>query len=198
MRTPDDLQVATPTPERWGAVSQLFHWACAALVVALGSLGLYMTSVSSPVARIRLYALHKSLGITLLALVLLRLLWRFSRAAPQLAPGTPLHLRRAAGGVHAFLYTLMIAMPLTGWLANSSAGYPLQWFRLFNLPAIARKDPAVNDTATLLHEAGFWVLAALVAGHVLAAIFHHVFLDDGTLQRMLPRRRRPISRNPSP
>lgn len=184
--------------ERWGAVSQLFHWACATLVVSLGALGLYMTGVSSPVAKIRLYALHKSAGLTLLALVLLRLAWRLGRRAPLPVPGTPLHLHRAAGGVHVSLYLMMIAMPVTGWLVNSSAGYPLQWFRLVNLPAIAHKDPALNATATLLHQSGFWLLAALVAGHVLAALYHHLFLGDGTLHRMLPWRLRPSSRNPPP
>jgi cytochrome b561 len=178
-------------PERWGAVSQLFHWACAALIVALGSLGLYMTELTSQVARIRLYALHKSLGLTLLALVLLRLLWRWTHTVPGPVPGTKRHLRLAADGMHGLLYTLMIAMPLTGWLINSTSGYPLQWFRLFNLPAIAAKDEHLNGIAKALHEFGFWTLVVLVAGHVGAALYHHVFLQDGTLRRMLPSRRRP-------
>jgi cytochrome b561 len=178
-------------PERWGAVSQLFHWACAALVVTLGSLGLYMTELTSQVARIRLYALHKSLGLTLLALVLLRLLWRWTHAVPGPVPGMKRHLRLAADGVHGLLYTMMIAMPLTGWLINSTSGYPLQWFRLFNLPAIAAKDEHLNGIAKTLHEFGFWTLAVLVAGHVGAALYHHLFLRDGTLHRMLPARRRP-------
>lgn len=178
------------TPARWGRVSQLFHWACAVLIVTLGAIGLYMTELTSPVAKIRIYALHKSLGLTLLALVLLRLLWRWSRSAPGPVPGMKHHLRLAADGMHGALYVLMLAMPLTGWLINSTAGYPLQWFRLFNVPSIAAKDEALNHTAKLLHEYGFYVLAALVLGHVAAALYHHLFLDDGTLHRMLPWRRR--------
>ena len=182
-------------PERWGVVSQLFHWISALLIVALGALGLYMTELDSPVERIRFYALHKSLGITLLALVLLRLLWRFVQRARAPAPiaGVSPWMRRAAGTGHTLLYAMMIAMPLTGWLLNSASGYPLQWFGQFNLPAIAGKDHGLHELAEELHELGFWILVVLVAGHVLAALYHHVFLGDGTLHRMLPWRRRTIS-----
>ena len=178
-------------PPRWGMVSQLFHWTCAALVIALGAIGLYMTELSSPVAKIRIYALHKSLGITLLALVVLRLLWRWTRPAPGPVPGMSRHLRLAADGMHGFLYVMMIAMPLSGWLYNSASGYPLQWFRRFNLPALAGKDEQLAKLAHALHEYGFWLLLILVVGHVGAALYHHLFLDDGTLHRMLPWRRRP-------
>jgi cytochrome b561 len=178
-------------PARWGAISQLFHWTCAALVVALGSIGLYMTELTSQVAKIRIYALHKSLGLTLLALVLLRLLWRWTHAVPDAIPGTSRRLKLAADGMHGVLYAMMIAMPLSGWLINSTAGYPLQWFRLFNLPAIAAKNEHLNGIAKELHEFGFWTLVVLVVGHVGAALYHHLFLQDGTLHRMLPSRRRP-------
>ena len=182
---------ASLLPPRWGVVSQLFHWTCAALVVALGAIGLYMTELSSPVAKIRIYALHKSLGITLLALVVLRLLWRWTRPAPGPVPGMSRHLRLAADGTHGLLYVMMIAMPLSGWLYNSASGYPLQWFRRFNLPALAGKDEQLARLAHALHEYGFWLLLVLVVGHVGAALYHHLFLDDGTLHRMLPWRRRP-------
>lgn len=182
---------ASLLPPRWGVVSQLFHWTCAALVIALGAIGLYMTELSSPVAKIRIYALHKSLGITLLALVVLRLLWRWTRPAPGPVPGMSRHLRLAADGTHGFLYVMMIAMPLSGWLYNSASGYPLQWFRRFNLPALAGKDEQLARLAHALHEYGFWLLLVLVVGHVGAALYHHLFLDDGTLHRMLPWRRRP-------
>ena len=182
---------ASLLPPRWGVVSQLFHWTCAALVIALGAIGLYMTELSSPVAKIRIYALHKSLGITLLALVVLRLLWRWTRPAPGPVPGMSRHLRLAAVGTHGFLYVMMIAIPLSGWLYNSASGYPLQWFRRFNLPALAGKDEQLARLAHALHEYGFWLLLVLVVGHVGAALYHHLFLDDGTLHRMLPWRRRP-------
>lgn len=174
---------------RWGAVSQAFHWLSALLLVAIAAIGLLMEDLPNTPDKIRLYALHKSLGITLLALVLLRLAWRLARPVPAHPPGLAPWMRRAAAGVHWGLYALMLAMPLSGWLLNSAEGYPLQWFKLFNLPALAPKSDALADLAHDLHENGFWLLVALVAGHVLAALYHHLFLRDGTLQRMLPDRR---------
>ncbi|MGY3265382.1 MULTISPECIES: cytochrome b [unclassified Lysobacter] len=177
-------------PERWGAVSQLFHWTCAALIIALGSIGLYMTELTSPLSKIRIYALHKSLGLTLLGLVLLRLLWRWTHKVPGPIPGTARHLKLAADGMHGVLYAMMIAMPLTGWLINSTSGYPLKWFGLVSVPAIASKSEPLNAIAKNLHEYGFWLLVVLVCGHVLAALYHHIFLRDSTLHRMIPSRRR--------
>lgn len=181
-------------PARWGPVNQLFHWISAALLVAIGGIGLYMTGMRNGIDRIEMYALHKSLGLTLLAVVLLRLLWRHTHETPGPVDGMHRTLRRSAALVHWSLYALMPAMPLTGWLMNSAAGYPLQWFGLVNLPAIAGRDEGLRELAASLHEAGFWVLVALVVGHVFAALYHHIFLGDGTLQRMLPSRgRRPES-----
>lgn len=179
-----------PLPDRWGPVSQAFHWISALLLVAIAGIGLVMEDLPNNPDKIRIYALHKSLGLTLLAIVLLRLLWRWTRPVPADVPGLSPWIRRAAAGVHWGLYAMMLAMPLSGWLLNSAEGYPLQWFRLFNLPALAARGEELADLAHDLHELGFWVLLALVAGHVLAALFHHFFLGDGTLRRMLPGRRR--------
>lgn len=177
-------------PARWGAVSQAFHWTSALLLVAIGALGLYMEDLPNAPDKIRLYALHKSLGITLLALVVLRLAWRLARPVPAPSPALSIRIRRAAAAVHWGLYALMLGVPLAGWVMNSAAGYPLQWFGLFNLPAIAPAREALADLAGELHELGFWLLALLATGHVLGALYHHLFLGDDTLQRMLPARRR--------
>lgn len=177
-------------PERWGAVSQAFHWISVVLLVAIAAIGLTMEDLPNSPDKIRIYALHKSLGLTLLGVVVLRLLWRLARPVPGDVPGLSIAVRRAASAVHWGLYAMMIAMPLSGWLLNSAEGYPLQWFKLVNLPAIAPESEDLADLAENLHENGFWVLVALVAGHVFAALYHHVFLGDGTLHRMLPGRRR--------
>lgn len=189
---------ASPPSTRWDPITQLFHWACAALVVALGALGLYMVDLTSQVAKIRLYALHKSLGITLLALVVLRLLWRWTRRPPVPLAGMSRRHQLAADGMHGLLYLMMLAMPLSGWLLNSSKGYPLQWFRWIDLPALSAKNESLSAIAKAFHEYGFWVLVVLVTGHVLAALHHHMVLDDGALHRMLPwRRRGQLPRNPT-
>lgn len=186
----------TLRPDRWGPVSQAFHWISVLLLVAIAAIGLTMEDLPNSPDKIRMYALHKSLGLTLLAVVVLRLLWRLTRPVPAEVPGLSPALRRAAGGVHWALYAMMLAMPLSGWVLNSAEGFPLQWFRLFNLPAIAPEGERLAELAASVHENGFWLLVLLSAGHVFAALYHHLFLGDGTLQRMLPGRRRPTEPSP--
>lgn len=178
------------TPERWGWVSQALHWLIAVLIVVIAIIGLTMGDVPNSPRKVSVYALHKSLGLTVLALAAVRLAWRLHAGAPRDLPGTPAWQQRVASATHAALYGLMFAMPLSGWLLNSAAGYPLQWFKLFNLPALAAQDDALRELAEELHEAGFWLLLVLVLAHVGGALFHHLFRRDDTLRRMLPRRGR--------
>ena len=177
------------TADRWGPVSQLLHWSIAALVIAIATIGLLMGDLPNTPRKIEVYALHKSLGLTLFALVLIRLAWRVYAGAPRPALDQPLWQRRLAALTHATLYTLLLAMPLTGWLLNAWGGYPLQWFGLFNLPRLFTRDQDLHELAGSLHEAGFWLLLVLVLMHVGAALYHHLFLHDTTLARMLPPRR---------
>lgn len=181
-----------PLSERWGPVSQILHWVSVVLLVAIAAIGLTMEDLPNTPDKIRTYALHKSLGLTLLGVVVLRLLWRWTRPVPADVPGLAPWIRRAAATVHWGLYALMLAMPLSGWLLNSAEGFPLQYFRLFNLPALAPESEDLAELAEALHENGFWILVLLTAGHVLAALFHHFFLGDRTLHRMLPGRRRTL------
>lgn len=183
---------ARNTPDRWGWVSQSLHWLIALLIVVIAVIGLTMGDLPNSPRKISVYALHKSLGLTVLALVALRLAWRMYAGAPHHLPGTPAWQRWAASMTHLALYAVMFAMPLTGWLLNSAAGYPLQWFKLFNLPALAAEDDGLRELAEEMHEAGFWLLLVLVLVHAGAALFHHLFQRDDTLRRMLPvRRHRP-------
>ena len=175
---------------RWGAVSQLLHWATVALIAWLAWLGLTMVDMPPTPAKINAYALHKSLGLTLLGLVSLRLLWRLFAGAPKPVPGTPGWQERIASITHWMLYVLMFAIPISGWVFNSASGYPLQWFKQFNLPAIAGRSEDLAATAIQVHEYGFWLLLLLVLAHAGAAFYHHLFQGDDTLRRMLPSRRR--------
>ena len=175
------------TATRWGSVSQALHWAVVALILATGSIGLLMGGMRNSPDKIEVYALHKSLGLTILALALLRLLWRLYAGAPAPVPGTPRWQARLASLTHWLLYALLLAVPISGWTFNSAAGYPLQWFGLFNLPALVERNPALRGAAGNAHEWLFWTLVALALGHAAAALYHHVFRRDATLARMLPR-----------
>ncbi|MGY0799580.1 cytochrome b [Lysobacter sp. A286] len=175
---------------RWGAISQLMHWAILVLIVWLAWLGLTMVDMPPTPAKINAYALHKSLGLTLLALVALRLVWRLFAGAPKPVTGTPTWQARIADATHIALYVLMFAIPLSGWAFNSASGYPLQWFKKFNLPAIAGRSEELAALSIQVHEYGFWLLLLLVLAHAGAAFYHHIFQGDETLRRMLPILRR--------
>jgi cytochrome b561 len=180
------------TADRWGAVSQSLHWLVVLLIATIAVIGLTMTDMSNGPSKIKIYALHKSLGLTLLTLVVLRLLWRIYAGAPKPVEGTPHWQERIASLTHWALYVLMFALPISGWVFNSSSGYPLQYFGLFNLPKIAPRGEDLAQLSHQVHEYGFWLLLALVVAHAGAAFYHHLFQHDDTLKRMLPGGRRNV------
>lgn len=175
------------TPERWGGVSQLLHWLVVVLILTMAWLGLTMGDLPNGPGKIQTYALHKSIGITILALVALRLLWRLYAGTPRPVPGSPRWQERIASLTHFAIYALLFAIPLSGWVLNSAAGFPLQWFHLVNLPYIVEKNHDLHELAEEAHEIMFWLLALLVVAHAGAAFYHHLFQRDATLARMLPR-----------
>ncbi len=176
------------TEHRWGVLAKSFHWLMALGIIAAGALGLIMTGMERGMDKLNMYALHKSIGLTVLALFLLRVLWRFIDRRPADEP-MPRIQRVGAHAVHGILYLFMLAMPLSGWLYNSASGFPLQWLKLFNLPSIAAKDAALAELAIDAHELMFWVLVAVFVAHVAGALYHHFIERDNTLLRMLPFRR---------
>jgi cytochrome b561 len=173
--------------DRWGGISQLLHWAIAVLILVMAYLGLTMGDLPNGPGKIQTYALHKSIGITILALVALRVLWRLYAGAPHPVPGSPRWQQRTASFTHAAIYLLLFAIPISGWVLNSAAGFPLQWFHLFNLPHIVGENHDLHELAEEAHETMFWILAFLVVAHAGAAFYHHLFQRDATLARMLPK-----------
>lgn len=169
----------------WGMVAKTFHWVMALAILGNGLFGLLMDLAHSPMQKINWLALHKSIGLTVLALALLRLAWRRLDGRPRELPA-PRWQFAAARIVHGVMYLLMLALPLSGWLFNSVSGKPLQWFKLFNLPALADKNRGLAPIALGVHEYLFWFLLLVLVVHVGAALKHHVFDRDEVLRRMLP------------
>lgn len=175
--------------ERWGWVSITIHWLTVLMVLSLVVVGLLMQEMANSPSKIEVYALHKSFGLTVLALTVLRLLWRLVAGTPAAVPGMPRWQHLAAQASHATLYVILLAMPLSGWLFHSASGFPprnLSWFGLFKLPSLSDRDPALRDFALAAHEWLFIALAAIVTVHALAALKHHYVDRDRTLARMLP------------
>lgn len=172
----------------WGLASRLVHWVTLLLLTVTVPLGAFMGDLPKGAAKLRLFALHKSIGITLLALVVLRLAWRLIDRRPLAAP-MPAWQARVAAGLYALLYALLFGVPLAGWAMNSAAGFPLQWFGLVNLPALMKADKGLHELFEDLHGWAAWTLVVLVAGHAAMAFKHHFIDHDDTLRSMLPPRR---------
>lgn len=178
------------TDTRWGSVAQTFHWLIAALIVVQGAIGLSMVELGMTPTKVKVFALHKSIGLTVLALVLLRLAWRLSQRSPR-EVAMPSWQRATARLSHFLLYVLIVALPFSGWLFNSAANFPLEWFGMIHVPSLTRGfDPVLKAFALRAHVVLFWVLVAVVAIHVAAALRHHFHQRDDVLRRMLPERRK--------
>jgi len=173
---------------RYDNVSMLIHWVTAALMIFMIFLGEELMEMGEDAGGTFGPSLHVSIGVTVLALTLLRILWRMTHAAPPHPAGMKPHEVMAARAVHGLFYVLMIGLPLTGWLAfgefaSEEPGMAaVRVFGAFPLPA----SPAWGESAEDLHEIGSNSAMALVALHVLAALKHQFIDRDGTLGRMLP------------
>lgn len=174
------------TDQGWGALVRAFHWLMAALIIAQGAIGLSMVQMGLTPAKVRVFALHKSIGITILALVLLRIAWRLIEKRPADPPVMPRWQIRAAHATHLALYVLILAIPLSGWWFNSASNAPLVWFGWFDVPSLTHGlDPVWKPRALLLHQSLFWLLVVLLVLHVGAALWHHFKQRDDVLRRMI-------------
>lgn len=174
--------------DRWGAVSQAFHWIIVLLILGLAVVGLLLDDLPRSPKYFWVYTAHKSMGITVLVLMLVRLGWRLYAGAPPPVPGTPRWQHAIATVTHWALYGLALAMPLSGWLYDSASGLrPFHLFGLFPVPKLVPPSESLAHAAHDWHENLFWVLVALIAAHAGAALYHHLFRRDATLSRMLPR-----------
>ncbi len=169
---------------RFGSVSRAIHWAMAALLIGQLALGLSLQGLPPGLGSIWYYGLHKTLGTVALALVLLRILWH--RISPPPAPfGAPAAWeQRAARAGHLALYALMVALPLSGWVASSASGLDTVIFGTLVLPPIAPVSAAWEDGGFAVHAILGKVLMALLLLHILGALKREMG-GDGTLIRML-------------
>jgi len=176
------------SPTAWGSVAKTLHWSMAVLLLVQIALG--WTAVRLPLspAKLDVFIWHKSLGLTLLGLVLVRLIWRWTNPTPRLPATTPPRQARAARTSHGLLYGMMIAMPLTGWVINSAARIPFPFFWWLPVPDIAPESEALAATTKSIHFAFFLVLAGAATLHATAALYHHWVRRDDVLRRMLPGR----------
>jgi cytochrome b561 len=176
----------------WPLALRIMHWVTAALVLGALLLGVTMVQVVHDAAeRFELTQTHKSIGVAILLLALVRLCLRIRETAPAPKPAAPL-LIIGAKAVHVALYVLLLAMPLSGWLMASTAPVrvPTSVFALFDLPYPLAPDFATYRFARGIHVAAAISLASLVALHVAATLVHSLLWRDHTVRRMWWERRR--------
>jgi cytochrome b561 len=174
------------TSRSWGAPAKALHWTIAGLVLIQVVLGLMAVTWSLSPTKLDLFVLHKSTGMLILGLVLVRLAWRAANIIPLAASGTSALEQFAAKLCHFLLYLVLMLMPISGWIINSAAGIPLRMFWQIPLPAIVGPDKAVADAAGRVHLALFVLLLILLVIHIGAAFWHHFARRDTILTRMLP------------
>jgi len=174
-----DVQAYTRT-------SLFLHWIVAILIFAAFPLGVYMHDMPLTPDKLRYFSYHKWMGVTVFALAVIRLIWRLTHTPPEMASGLSRWERTAARCVHAILYLLIFAVPLSGWLMSSATGLQTVWFGVLPIPDLIDRDREFGDFLLVVHQTLNWALLAFVLGHALAALNHHFFARDETLVRMVP------------
>jgi cytochrome b561 len=173
--------------QRYSLPAIVLHWLIALLIIGTFTLGLVMTDIPGLTpAKLRYFSWHKWAGVTVLGLAALRLLWRLACRPPALPATTPAWQQSAAHALHALLYVLIFAVPLSGYGFSLAAGVEVVYLGLFKLPVLFAADPVLKPVLRAVH---YWLdmtLAAAVALHVAAALKHHFVDRDGLMGRMLP------------
>lgn len=171
-------------PDRFGWVSRTIHWAMAAGILGMLALGTFIKGMEVSLDNLWLYALHKSVGLTLLVLVVVRIVWH--RVSPPPAPigGVAAWQMRLARGAHGGLYLLMVAVPLTGWVGSAATGLDVVWWG-WVVPRVAPVSEAWSEGILAAHGWLTTALMAVVVLHVAGALWRTIGHRDGTLRRML-------------
>jgi cytochrome b561 len=166
----------------YNRIARILHWAIGTLIIVNLILGIG----HDPLGEIfPAMPLHKSIGFTVLALSILRLLWRLTHPAPPLPDSMARWEKAAAHGLHWIFYAFMIILPVTGWIFSSAGKYPLSFFGLFDIPKLAvEKGSGLAQGTHNAHVVFGYSWAVLLLGHVGAALRHQFILKDGVMNRM--------------
>jgi len=183
---------AIPVAAGYTPLAKWFHWITAGLMLAALPSGFVIQFISDKddgVHKMAFYALHESIGLTILLVALARLGWRLTHPAPPLPAGIPRGLQRLANGLHHGAYALLILQPLLGFLATNAWGFPLQgrtaYLGFIDLPKFMAANESLAGVLQGLHSLGAWLLLAFILLHIGAVVLHQAIRRDGTLLRMI-------------
>lgn len=170
----------------YDGVQRAFHWLMAAIIFAAIALGIwaYYLDRNSPLKGSLLFV-HKSLGLTVLILVIARVIYRLIVGKPPYKRPLPRFNQVGSTTAHLLLYGLMILMPVTGYIFTGAGGHPLPFYGLFEWPNVLPKDKALSQLAGAFHYWGAWAICSLLVVHVLAVVWHNRIKKNDILGRML-------------
>ena len=173
------------TTRAWGSLSKGFHWLIVLLIISQWVIAERADELKG-LAKLEALAWHKSFGMTIFMLAVLRLLWRLVNPTPELTTETKPWERVLANISHLLLYALIFAMPLTGWMMSSAKNYPVSWFKLFQFPDLVAPAEQTYHQMHDLHHLLFNVLVGVAVLHAAGALKHHFIDRNDVLKRMLP------------
>ncbi len=172
--------------ESYSGFAKLLHWVIAVCILIMIPVGVVMGRIEGGDVQNLLYNVHRSFGVLILALMLIRLGYRLTHGVPDPEPTLTNWQRGVSHLVHLSLYAVLIAQALIGWIATSAYGAAIWVFGLFIMPDLVSKDQELAKPLFLVHDILGYVAAGLVALHISAALYHYLIRRDGVLQRMLP------------
>ena len=171
-----------PEPGRYTALTRVLHWLTAVLVFCALFIGFVMVNSLGDYAA--LIMIHRTLGITILVVVLVRVVNRLTHRAPPLPPTVGRLERKVVALSEVSLYALLVLQPLIGWAMVSAAGGPVVVFGSFRLPRIAPFDAQLFWVLRQAHSVGAYALMAAIAAHISAIVLHTLTLRDRMIERM--------------
>ena len=167
----------------YSLTAKLMHWLMGIIIIGMLALGYLMGNIAPP-QKFEIYNLHKSMGMMLFFLVMLRLVMRLTSKYPELPAETSRWIQIISKLNILCLYVMMFLMPLSGFLMSSLSGWSVPFFGLFEIPSIV-KNPSVGHLFHEIHEIGPIVFILLIIAHISGGLFHHFILKDNVLRRML-------------
>lgn len=174
---------------RYDRVAIALHWLVAVGVFVMIGLGWYMTDIPKGTPeRAFFYNLHKSIGVTLALIVLIRVVWRWKHPPPPLPAGTASWVVNASRLSHSLLYTLLVLMPVAGFTASNFSKYGVTYFGLFKIGPLFAENKALYDLFQGIHHTASEVLVIVICIHIAGALKHLLINRDGVFFRMLPGR----------
>jgi cytochrome b561 len=173
------------TAPAYTVTARTLHWITAVLVLGMVPVGIVIANEWGGPAQDALYSLHKSVGLLLIPIVIVRLIYRLTHPPTPLPDDIPAIQRFAAEATHWALYILILVQPFIGWIATSAYRAPLPFFGLFEFPPIWPEDRAFSDGLFVVHRIVGVVIGVIAAMHIGAALFHHFVRRDQVLMRMV-------------